>query len=465
MKTPLILLSFDGLSTKDLQYLATRPGFKRFLNEAAGSQHVQTVYPSVTYAAHASIITGCLPKRHGVIDNTKVEPQRYESPDWYWYQRDIQTPTLYDLAHAHGYSVAALLWPTTGRSKTITYNMPEIFSNRKWTSQMMVSVYAGSPLYQLGLVKKHGHLRDGKKQPALDHFTTACTLETIAQYQPDMLLVHLTDLDSIRHLHGHDSPEALEALHRHDDRLTQILDALAAHEKYNHAYIAILGDHSSKDVTHGISINAKLHQLGYLKHVTQPEEIAADKNVLGFRKHEDPKEIEGVQLAQIKAYAKSCDGSCYIYGFDDALREEVIGDLARVFREMPEVTLIDHETLVAMGADPKAWCMLEATPPYHFVDDLISPWILPVDQIPYYKGAKTTAVHGFRPDIEDYNTVFYLRGPYVEAQGGPSIPQMRLIDIAPTLAALMGWSMPQADGTSYAKQVAPNHVNHSREDL
>lgn len=462
MKTPLVILSFDGLSTKDLEYLTNRPGFKRFLSDAAGSKQVKTVYPSITYAAHASIITGCFPKRHGIVDNTKVEPHRYESPDWFWYQRDIQVPTLYDVAHDNGYKVAALLWPTTGRSK-IAYNMPEIFSNRKWTSQMMVSVYAGSPMYQLGLVKKHDHLRDGKKQPALDHFTTACTLDTIQQYQPDMLLVHLTDLDSIRHLHGHNSPEALEALHRHDERLNQILDALAAHEKYNHAYIVILGDHSSKDVTEGISVNAKLKSLGYLKHITEPDEVLEEKNLLGFRKTRDAKEIEGVQLTQIKAYAKSCDGACYIYGFDEALRGEVLADLERVFVDMPEVKLYDHDTLVAKGADPTAWCMLEATPPYHFVDDIIEPWILPVAEIPYYKGASVTAVHGFDPDIPDYNTVFYVRGPHIEPH--VELPEMHLVDIAPTLADLMGWSLPDVDGESHKRTLAPHHHTDPSEAL
>ncbi len=454
MKTPLVIISFDGLSTKDLEYVSEMPGFKRFLSEASGSKQVQSVYPSITYAAHASIITGCFPIRHGVVDNTKVEPQRYESPDWYWYQKDLKVPTLYDVAHQNDYSVAALLWPTTGRSK-IAYNMPEIFSNRKWTSQMMVSVYAGTPMYQLGMVKNHGHLRDGKKQPALDHFTTACTLETIEKYQPDMLLVHLTDLDSIRHLHGHNSPEAIDALHRHDVRLTQILDALAAHEKYNHAYLAILGDHSSKDVTEGISVNQKLKLLGYLKHITENEEPIEEKNLLGFRKIKEPKEIEGVQLTQIKAYAKSCDGSCYIYGFDDALKDEVLEDLQRLFADMPEVQIYDHDTLVSKGADPRAWCMLEATPPYHFVDDLIEPWIQPVAQIPYYKGASVTAVHGFRPELADYNTVFYVRGPYIEPH--VDIPKMHLVDIAPTLADLMGWSLLNVDGESFKRTLSPEH--------
>ncbi len=426
MKRPLVILSFDGLSTKDIEKLSEFPGFKRFLKDASGSKNVSSIYPSVTYAAHASIISGCYPVRHGIIDNTKVQPERFEHPDWYWYHKDFKVPTLYEIAIDNGYQVAALLWPTTGRSR-IHYNMPEIFSNRKWTSQMMVSVYAGSPSYQLKMVKKHGHLRDGKHQPALDHFTTASTLETIHQYQPDMLLVHLTDLDSIRHRYGHNSEEATQALERHDHRLTQILDALATYEKYNHAYIVILGDHSSKDVTHGISVNAKLKEMGYLSESVN-------------------------QLTQVKAYAKSCDGSCYIYGYgDESANQKVCHELHQAFKSMPEVELIDHAQMVAMGADASAMMMLEAKPPYHFVDDLISPWILPISEIPYYTGVKTTAVHGFRPDIPDYNTVFYLKGPNI--QSGVEIQTISLVDIAPTLAHIMGWSLPDVDGHSFHNQI------------
>ncbi len=421
MKRPLIIISFDGLATEDIEFLKDKPGFARFLDEASGSSHVKSIYPSVTYAAHASIITGCYPLRHGVVDNTKVQPERYQSPDWFWYRKDVAVNTLYDIAKCNGYSVAALLWPTTGRA-AIDYNMPEIFSNRKWTSQLMVSLYAGTPLFQANMDLKYGKLRNGKNQPALDNFTHAVTLSTIREQQPDLLLVHLTDLDSIRHLHGHYGAAAEAALMRHDERLNGILDALGEIEKYNDAYIVILGDHSSIDVTHGLSINGKLIEWGWL-------------------------EQRGDSFCNVKAMAKSCDGSCYIYLYDDAIKEQLIANLTALQAEYRQAfDIVPHDEVVEMGADPAALLMLEAKPPYHFVEDILPQFIEKIENIPYYKGNKFTAVHGFNPLRDNYDTVFYLRGPKIKR--GVDLGVMSLVDIAPTLAYLMDWQLDDVDGKS-----------------
>ncbi len=432
MKIPLIIISFDGLATEDIVYLREKPGFKRFLARASGSAQVKSIYPSVTYPAHASIITGCYPKRHGVVDNTKNQPQRYQNPDWFWYRKDIKEETLYDIAKQRGYSVAALLWPTTGRAN-IDYNMPEIFSNRKWTSQIMVSLYAGSPLFQSNMSLKHGALRDGKNQPALDNFTHAVTLSTLREQQPDMLLVHYTDLDSIRHLYGHSGKEAMASLDRHDIRLNEIMDALAEIEKYKDAYIAILGDHSSIDVTHGMSINKMLIDWGYLKQ-------------------------RGNRFYDVKAYAKSCDGSSYIYVYDAAIKDALFAKLTTLQAQYEDAFyIVEREQLDIMGADETAFLMLEALPPYHFVEDALPTFIEHVSKIPYYKGSHLTAVHGFSPNRPAYDTVFFLRGPNVKA--GVDLSDMSLVDIAPTLAGLLKWDMKDVDGRSKHAMILQEQLN------
>lgn len=427
MKRPLIILSFDGLATDDIAYLKNKPGFMRFLDEASGSDRVKSIYPSVTYPAHASIITGCYPVRHGIVDNTRVQPERYQSPDWFWYREDIAVPTLYDIAKENNYSVAALLWPTTGKAD-IDYNMPEIFSNRKWTSQMMVSLYAGSPMFQSSMVMKHGKLRDGKKQPALDNFVHAVTLDTIRNYQPDMLLVHFTDLDSTRHLYGRDGDEAKEALNRHDIRLNRILDILGGIEKYNHAYIVVLGDHSSIDITHGISMNRVLIDHGLL---------AGDED----------------RFSSVKAVAKSCDGASYIYLMDNSRAAQVNEIIEKLAVQNPQVFKpYDKQALIDMGGDANAFMMLEALPPYHFVDDITDNWLMPIDEIAYYRGTHISAVHGFDPNRDDYQTVFFMRGPNVKQ--GVTIEAMSLVDIAPTLASFLQWTMEDVDGRSYYQALA-----------
>ena len=51
----------------------------------------------------------------------------------------------------------------------------------------------GTPLYELELQMKFGSLRDGIRQPQLDHFVHASMLHTMEKYRPDLMLVHLTE--------------------------------------------------------------------------------------------------------------------------------------------------------------------------------------------------------------------------------------------------------------------------------
>ena len=174
----LIMISLDAVGQRDLAYLCTLPNFKRLWERAAKCAHVQSVYPSITYPAHVSIVTGKKPVHHRVINNTRLQPKR-PTPDWIWQRKFIKGTTLYDEALKKGWKVAALLWPVTARS-SITYNLPEIFANRFWQNQVMVSAYNGSAFYEMNLYRKFGHMIDGIRQPALDNFVHASALYTLS---------------------------------------------------------------------------------------------------------------------------------------------------------------------------------------------------------------------------------------------------------------------------------------------
>ena len=76
-----MIVSFDAVGAKDLEYLQTLPNFQRFFEQAALCSHVNSVCPSLTYPAHTSIVTGRMPKNHGIVNNTKIQPNR-KDPDW-----------------------------------------------------------------------------------------------------------------------------------------------------------------------------------------------------------------------------------------------------------------------------------------------------------------------------------------------------------------------------------------------
>lgn len=88
---------------------------------------------------------------------------------------------------------AAFLWPVTAGSK-ITYNLAEIFPNRIWTNQVLVSLKASSPAFLLRMNQKYGHLRRGIQQPELDDFITACAVDTLKHKKPWLTLIHLVDM-------------------------------------------------------------------------------------------------------------------------------------------------------------------------------------------------------------------------------------------------------------------------------
>lgn len=419
----LYVISFDGLSTLDFEYIKTLDNFKSFLNNASYCKEVYSVYPTLTYPAHASIVTGKYPKNHGIINNTLLQPNR-ERPDWYWQRKYIKGETLYDLAIDSGMTVAALLWPVTAKSR-IQYNLPEIFANRPWQNQIMVSLLNGSPIYQYVLNKKFGHLRDGLKQPNLDNFTHQSLLYTIKNKKTDITLAHYTDLDTIRHHYGFYSNEAIEALKRHDIRLGEMIKTIKETGTYEDSTIILLGDHSSLD-----------------------EDTVINLNVLLKRNKLITVNNKG-KITDYKAITKTCDGSCYLY-LKDKNNIELINDIKKLIEDFNAETqciegIFSQEEAIELGADPACSMMFEAKKGFYFLDNTegdVIKVITPKDvgTVPDV----TLSTHGYSPFKKDYTTVFIASGKGIKKN--IEIPKINLIDEAPTLAKLIGVEFKETDG-------------------
>ena len=281
----LIVLSLDAVGSMDLPYMNTLPHFRAFFKRAAGCGRVLSVYPSLTYPAHTSIVTGLYPARHGIVNNHKVQPEK-RKPDWLWQRRYIRGTTLYDEARKHGLRVAALLWPVTGRAK-IRYNLPEVWANQPWENQISVSMGNGSPLYQIDLYRRFGHMIRGVSQPRLDNFVQASLLYTIRRFKPDVTFAHFTDVDSNRHIFGASALCIQDALQRHDRRLGELLSLLDAQGMEQKTNVVILGDHCQKDVSMALYPNYWFRKKGWLT-------------------------VEKGVVKSWRVLARECDGACYI---------------------------------------------------------------------------------------------------------------------------------------------------------
>jgi predicted AlkP superfamily pyrophosphatase or phosphodiesterase len=419
----LIVISFDCLSSLDFPQLKELPNFKELLQRGSYCNQVKTIYPSVTYPCHTTIVTGRYPNRHGVVNNTFLQPGRV-SPDWYWHRKHVKGTTLYDEAKKAGMKTAALLWPVTARAN-IDYNMPEIFANRTWHHQIPVSLVNGSIRYQLDMNRRFGHLRKGLDQPELDDFVLESAVHTIKTKKPELLLVHFVDLDTQRHYHGFSSKEAMDAVRRHDFRLGRIIQALKESGIYANSAVVALGDHSALDESKAVKLNVLFREHGLI-----------DINTRGH-------------VQNWKAYCKSCDGSAYIYLNDptDIKTKEVVEKLLKnlVLDETNGIEkVISQDEAAALGADANCAFMAEARRGFYIKEQLDGEFIDVITDRDVRAKRYTLASHGYSPEKENYTTTILAAGKGIRQN--IVVPSMRLVDEGPTFARLLGLHLGETDG-------------------
>jgi hypothetical protein len=115
----LILVCLDGLRPEiylDDAYPA--PELRARLGAGSHARAAESVFPTVTYPSHASIVTGVRPARHGISFNVLFGPSG-ERGRWYEEAADLRSAPLWEWARAavvvtgdHGFrDVRRVLFP------------------------------------------------------------------------------------------------------------------------------------------------------------------------------------------------------------------------------------------------------------------------------------------------------------------------------------------------------------------
>ena len=252
----MLIINFDSLGNRELDILAQYPTISNFMNSATLHRDVSSVFVTNTYPVHTSIATGVTPGVHGICANFESFPSR----DLIWNEdeRKIRVKTIWQAAAEKGIETAAVLWPVTGFSKTIRYNIPEIHK-RQGQSQIAASLKFGSKLLQIKMFLKYGKLLDGTNQPNLDYFSTACMVDILQKHKPGLALIHLTAYDSLCHKYGRDSEELDIAYRSLDNNLKRLLDVTSDDRD-----VIIFSDHAQINVHTSISPNKLLVEMGFL---------------------------------------------------------------------------------------------------------------------------------------------------------------------------------------------------------
>jgi predicted AlkP superfamily pyrophosphatase or phosphodiesterase len=88
-----VVISIDGLRPEFYLGRYDAPTLVRMAREGAHAVAVETVFPSVTYPSHATILTGRRPAAHGIFNNTLFGSDG-TSPEGYWEAERFRCRTL-----------------------------------------------------------------------------------------------------------------------------------------------------------------------------------------------------------------------------------------------------------------------------------------------------------------------------------------------------------------------------------
>lgn len=262
-------------------------------------------------------------------------------------------------------------------------------------------------------------MRNGVSQPALDNFAHASVVHTIEKYNPDLILVHFTDVDTHRHLYGVNHKKVTEALNRHDKRLGEIMEMLEKTGDADKTTVVILGDHYQMDAKRIVYLNYMLKERGFLT-------------------------VKNGKITDYDFVARNCDGSCYIYkNPKKKLSVDRISELEVTLKECEKEDVYGIERIYTgkeageLGADDRCLYMIEACQGVYYLDEFEM----------LTKGcenSKMKATHGYLPTKPDYQTFFMVSGYGINP--GVEVPYMRLYDEGPTLARIWNVTLPEADG-------------------
>jgi predicted AlkP superfamily pyrophosphatase or phosphodiesterase len=400
-----LLISIDGFRPEF--YLENRfqtPTLKSLRNKGVSSQGVVAVYPTLTYPNHTTLITGTYPGRHGIISNSLFTWEKGPEPAWYWEAEHIKVPTIHQRAQAAGMETGSVRWPVT-LFADITHNIPEIFEMKPYYEGKgfdLTVKYTKKEL--IDDVLKNTTLKRYEKEAEMDFWVAESAAYILKSRKPRVMTVHLANVDHIEHKHGREAPEVNAAIRDADKNVKIILSAVDTKS----TCVIVSGDHGFFNISQSIRPNLLFIQRGWIT-------------------------LNEGEIADWKVIAQTGGGSAAIYVKDKSLIPEVL----KLLRENEKLgyTVVDRSKLDKLGSYPEAVAALDGKPGFA---------ISGATDGEVVSESKVKGNHGFLPEHKQLQTGFLALGCGEKA--GLRLGVIQMIDIAPTMARVLGLKLDGFDG-------------------
>jgi predicted AlkP superfamily pyrophosphatase or phosphodiesterase len=370
-----LLISIDGLR-RDF-YMDEdwdTPTLKSLMKTGVYADGINSIFPSVTYPAHTTIVTGAFPREHGIFYN---EPRTSENNHWYWEYEIITTKTIWESAREKGLITASIMWPVTVGA-LITYNFPvrRSYGGEKG-NQLSVTEPLVTPETLMPEMRFAGVINSNDQ---FEHETIDQTIGEMGQYilkkyKPSLMAIHFVNVDHLQHVHGRNNRFVKDAMHNVDVQIGKLIKVLKEENIYENTDIIVTGDHGHVDISKVFLPNLPLKEAG----------LITDNSW--------------------KAKFTTAGGAAFLYVKDKKYTKQV----KDILNALPDVqkelfTIYDRNDLDKIGADPEATLALGMKKGYVSNPEVKGQII---------QDRKPVAAHGFFPDFKEIQTGFIISGPNV----------------------------------------------------
>lgn len=404
-----LVISVDGLGWQMLQRSALKLPNIRHLAVRGVIGPAESVFPSNTWPAHVTMVTGCLPRRHGVVGNYFLDrPSSIRRAVWTIPRNQlIRVPTLFDVLRRAGISSAAVLWPGSQGDRAPTFNIPYVYGQDPFER--------GSTPGLLAELRRAGFPSEllWRFKATFDPHTSDYAAREIARYlvkrhTPRLMLVHLDAPDALAHEYGPHRAPTVWGIEAADRIIGQLLSAYRAAGILGQTAVFVVSDHGLVRATQSFDLRKLLRQGGLLAAKKRPGNTVRvlSEGKMAYLYFLDPK----LRAAQVKRVLA------------------LLGRRSEIAHVFPATRF--HELgLPRPDEDPRVGDLVAVTR-----DDLTFGDVGDGAQLRRIHALR--GVHGDLPSQAGMKTLFVAAGPGIRKLVGNHT--FRNVDLAPTILYLLG---------------------------
>lgn len=391
----LVVISIDGLDARLLNEPALRvkaPNIRRLMRNGIAASGVIGVAPSDSWPSHAALATGAPPFENGITSNFAP----HGPAEVFASASAIRTQTLWDAAAAAGLKTATVYWPSTLGARD-TFNFPEYWESRKGNAVDFDPIVSHAhPASVVALIEQ---MFPSFEKELWDDSSSAAAAEwLLASEKPDLVMVHMAEVDAEQHDTGALSVYARDMLETDDDLIGQMIAKAPPRTVF-----AIVSDHGFENENYVVRPRVMLKRAGI------PGDVEVADGLIGATD------------AGVAAY------------FRRVLAEPKRSGLAR---EVPMA-----EVAAKAPALSKWVAAFDTLPNYVAIGEDRGPALGPGNHL---------GLHGLWPTRPGYRSVFILCGDGVTAG---KLGEIDMLRIAPTLASVIGVRLKDAKQPALPVQV------------